>query len=206
MAEPQPESPNASGDDPPVAPAHPTAQRREALTDPSPVNLSLGVQVGALLGVSLFAGMYSLCAHELRIAATIFLTGVALSLVGWIVAVLTTDTLHLQRMARGRVEDDVRSAGFWQTLFDGLGLGLGILLGTLPISLACSLFYRDPTFPEIVYVVAGIILIAVGVVRAPSLRSLPSSVAYALLPGLAGVLVGHFAGDFLSKNMILLLP
>ncbi len=206
MAEPQPESPNASGDPSPVAPSPPAAERRGVVRSPSPLNLSLGVQVGALLGVSLFAGMYSLCAHELRIAATIFLTGIVLGLVGWIVAVLTTDTLHLQQMVRGRAEDDVRLAGFWQTVFDGLGLGLGILLGTLPISLACSLFYRDATFPGIVYAVAGIILIAVGVVRAPSLRSLPSSVAYALLPGLAGVLVGHFAGDFLSENMILLLP
>ncbi len=167
-----------------------------------PLGLSLGVHIGTLVGVILFAGMYSLFAHELRIATTVFLAGIALGLAGGMVVALTTDAQHLRRQIHE--SGAVSSSCFWEAIWEGLGVGLGILLGTLPVSLTCSLFYRAPIFPEIVYVVAGVVLTAVGVVRSPSFRTLPSAVAYALLPGLVGVLVAHIIGDILNEMLMIL--
>jgi len=73
------------------------------------------------------------------------------------------------------------------------------LLGALPTSLVCSLLREHRHLPVIVYALAGTMLTGTGVIRAPSRREMPSSVAYALLPGLAGILIAHLIADRLGE-------
>ena len=216
-ADPNPtESPDASptgnagalpddlrGETPPADPSPDPAPDKPAIESVGHegLGLSLGVQIGTLIGLALFSGMYSLMLHELRIAGIIFLTGVTLGVAGGIVVVLVSDTHHLHRWATADADDGPPPFKFLQAVWEGLAVGLGILTGTLPISLGCSLLYESPGFPKLLYALAGAVLIGVGVSRAHSLRSLPSSVAYALLPGLVAVLLGHFIGDLLGPNI-----
>jgi hypothetical protein len=165
------------------------------------LGLSLGVQIGTVLALTVFAGMYSLFIHELRIAAMIFLTGITFGLVGGMVTALTADA-HFAHRHNPDAPGGTPASHFWTSIWDGIGVGLGILLGSLPISLSCSLLHRTALFPGIVYVLGGIILVIVGVVRATSWRALPSTVAYVLLPGLAAVLLAHAMGDMLCKRLI----
>jgi hypothetical protein len=162
-----------------------------------PLGLSLGIQIGVLVGLTLFAGMYSLCANELRIAGTIFLAGVTLALAGGAVVGLTCDAYHLQRA--GAVPGS--GSRFWESMWEGVAVGLGILLGALPISLVCSLFCQTPLFPQIIYYTGAILLVIVGIARARSFRAVPASIAYALLPALGSILVAHAIGDLLYERM-----
>ncbi|MBN1343729.1 MAG: hypothetical protein JXQ73_13660 [Phycisphaerae bacterium] len=166
----------------------------------NPLGLSLGVQIGALVGLTLFAGMYSLCADELRIAGTIFLTGVTLALAGGAVVGLTCDAFHLEHAPEG-ADSEIPPSRFWESMWEGTAVGLGILLGALPISLVCSLFSQTPLFPEIIYYTGGVLLAVVGIARARSFHAVPASVAYALIPGLASVVVAHVIGDLLYEQM-----
>ncbi len=165
-----------------------------------PVNLSLGLHIGTLLGLCLFAGTYSLGEHELQIAATVFLCGLTMGLVGGIVATLTAYAHH-GHVHHTVADGNASAPGYWDSVWDGLAVGLGILLGALVISLTCSMLYTTSLFPRAVYVLAVVLLIGVGAVRAPSWRALPVSIGYALLPAAAGVPVAHFIGYLLYKRM-----
>jgi hypothetical protein len=196
-----PESTEAASE--PCQPAdsapQPNGEEADHREEHVPTGLSFGVYVGTLVGLTLFAGMYMLSDHELRISATIFTAGLTLGVVGAMVALL----LPGGRPGTGADASDTEemhspSSGL---VLDGVAFGLGILLGTLPISLACSLFHSTESFPRVVYVLGGAMLMAVGVVRAPSLRALPSAVGQALLPGAIGVLAAHIIADLLCKRI-----
>ncbi len=165
------------------------------------LNLGLGVQIGVLVGLAIFAGLYSLFSPELRISAMIFLAGVTLGVGGGILTTLVSDAYHLVHQSRSAVQQRGGSY-FYDAVWEGIAVGLGILLGALPISLTCSVFYMHPLLPFAVYVMAAILLMVIGISRAPSLRALPSSIAYALLPGPATVLVAHLIGDFLGRQLL----
>jgi putative Mn2+ efflux pump MntP len=181
--------------------APPQAAPEPSETGPRALTLTLGTQIGTLLGLTVFSGMYSLFAHELRIAATLFVVGCTMGLVGWMVTTLSVDALHLRRhLSSPSVATPSR---FLESLWDGLGVGLGILLGMLPISLGCSMLYHSPAFPAVIYGWGTIALVAIGIVQAPSRRALPTSIAYALLPGLVAVLAAHALGDFVCERLII---
>jgi hypothetical protein len=162
-----------------------------AAPDPDPLNLSLGIQIGALLALCLFAGMFSLLSSALRISATVFLGGVTLGVAGGMVTLLVSDAHRSDRAG----QPDAGTSLSWVSVMEGTAVGLGILLGVLPVSLACSVLRESSMLPWVAYALSGLLLAGVGVVRAPSLRSLGSSVVYAILPGLAGLLVAHVIGD-----------
>jgi high-affinity Fe2+/Pb2+ permease len=164
-----------------------------------PVGLSLGAHIGTLLGLTLFAGMYSLLFTALRISVTIFLAGLTLGVAGGIMTALTHDAYRAFQQADRGGNLDSSLSGFLISMWEGLAVGLGILLGVLPISLACSLVRESPMLPWLVYALGCAMLALVGAVRAPSWRALPSSVAYALLPGLFALLLAHGIGDRLRE-------
>jgi hypothetical protein len=164
-----------------------------------PVGLSLGAHIGTLVGLTLFAGMYSLFFAALRISVAIFLTGLTLALGGGLMTALTEDAYRtFQRPDPDGSLDSSRS-DFGSSMWEGLAVGLGILLGVLPISLACSLLRESSALPWVVYGLSGVMLVGVGAIRAPSRQALPSSVAYSLLPGLTALLLAHGIGDRLRE-------
>lgn len=181
------------------ATAEPVAESLARPRKPGPVSLSFGVYIGTLTALTLFAGMYMLSAHELRIAAMLFVAGLALGLAGGMVASLSAVAWHHSQ--GWSADGEASRSAVTGAVLDGVGFGLGILLGSLPISLSCSLLYWMDSFPRVVYIVGGVILMGVGVARAPSLGDLPSAIGRALLPGAVGVFVAHFIGDLLCKRM-----
>lgn len=163
----------------------------------SPLGLSLGIEIGVVLGVTLFAGMYSLLSPAARISVMIFLFGATLGLTGGMITALCGD-LYRCGTGGGR-SSPVFSTSAWE----GLAVGLGILLGTLPIALACSLIREAGTLPGTVYAISALLLLGVGVIRARSWRNLTGSIAYALLPGVTGALVAHLIGEKLCELLSL---
>jgi len=195
-AAPAPPDAAAMPSPPPDVPARPVVPT-QSLTQ-GPINLSLGIYMGTLIALTLFAGTYSLLLAASRIAVVLFMTGVALGLSGGLLTMLFGDAHRIaQRSAETRPDNPHSPVGSWTALWEGTAVGLGILLGVLPISLACSLLRETALLPWVVYALAGVTLIGVGVVRAPSLKEMLNSIAYALLPGLAGLLVAHMLGDHL---------
>lgn len=165
-----------------------------------PFDLALGVQIGTTSGLALFAGLYSLWVDELRMPAVLFLCGITFAIGGGLLSALTRD-VHLLHLAERRDSADQASHSVALLLWDGLSLGLGILLGVLPLALVCSIMRGLQAMPVFVHLVGAGLLVAVGIVRSPSLRALPSTIAYALLPAAAAVFAGHYLGDQLCKNM-----
>ncbi len=178
----------------------PTAEQPSAVIGAAPFDLALGVQIGTTLGLALFAGLYSLWVDVIRMPAILFLAGITFAVAGGLLSALARD-VHLLHLAHKREPTETPSHSVAVLLWDGLSLALGILLGVLPLALVASIMRGLQPMPVFVHLVGAGLLVAVGVVRSPSLRALPATVAYALLPAAAAVFAGHFLGDRLCQNM-----